>query len=63
MVDAEEEIEHDADDGQEEDDQHPGHRLGRLTVVHQHVDDSNGYCHPKQRHSDDCQQPVHINSQ
>ena len=42
MIDAKKQIEHHAHNRYETDDQHPCHRLGWLTVVHQYMD--NGYC-------------------
>ena len=39
VIHAEEEIEHDTYQRQEKDNQHPSHRLGRLPVVHDDVDD------------------------
>ena len=43
VVDAKEQVEHDAHDGCEDYHQHPGHRLGRLSIVYQHMDAADGY--------------------
>ena len=48
VVDAEEEVEDDADDGNEEDDQRPRHRLRRLAVVHDDVDNRQGNEYPRE---------------
>ena len=47
VVDAEEEIENDADNRYEEDDQRPRHRLGGLPVVHDDMNDSYCYHYPR----------------
>ena len=59
VVDAEEQIEHDAYQGQEHDDECPCHRLGWLAVVHDHM--NHGHCHqcPKQRHAYHVKQSFH----
>ena len=44
-IDAEEEVEHDAHNGNEPYHQCPSHRLGWLTVVEYHVDDSHYHEH------------------
>ena len=51
VVDAEEEVEDDADNGYEEDDQCPGHGLGRLAVVHDDMDDGGSDEYPCQRNT------------
>ena len=38
MINAKKQVEHHANNRYEADDQHPRHRLGRLTVVHQYMD-------------------------
>ena len=42
VVYAEEQIKHHADNRNEANDQYPRHRLGWLTVVHQHMNNGNG---------------------
>ena len=48
VVQSEEQVEHDADHGHEENHQCPGHRLGRLAIVHHHMDDSQCYQYPRE---------------
>ena len=51
VVNAKEEVEDNADNRHEEDDQCPRHRLGRLPVVHDDMDDGCCYQHPCQRYT------------
>ena len=61
MVDAKKQVEHHADNRYEANDQNPRHRLGGLTVVHQHVD--NGYCSSNQHQRiTDVNQTSHLSS-
>ena len=55
MVDAKEQVEHDSYQWQKDDHQHPCHRLGWLPIVHNDVDDSNGYHYPHQNTTYDIQ--------
>ena len=49
VVNAKEEVEDNADNGHEEDNQRPRHRLGRLPVVHNDMDDGHRNQYPCQR--------------